>query len=195
MARSHITVLACTGAFILMSLAPQARASDVFTVDIIQSGSDVVAMGTGSVSVSGSTDDGPINDGVGANASYLTVGSGEATIYDGVSGPANFGSGNYAVPSSETGGVIGFGFDQYAVPFGYVAGDLLTNSSTWDSATLSSLGLTDGTYTFTLSSGDSIVLNIGAPEPTTSSLLLAGIGLLGLMLGFRKHIRVDRMVR
>jgi hypothetical protein len=91
-----------------------------------------------------------------------------------------------------TGGQVGLGrtFDEFVVPFGYVAGSPLTTTATWDSATLSSLGLTDGTYTYTLGSGDMAVINIGtapAPEPAIGGLLLAGAGLLGLMAFLRKR--------
>jgi hypothetical protein len=56
---------------------------------------------------------------------------------------------------------------------------------------LSSLGLTDGIYTYTLGSGDSFVIDIGSPattpEPSTSCLSLTGVGLLGLMVWLQKR--------
>jgi hypothetical protein len=51
---------------------------------------------------------------------------------------------------------------------------------------LSSLGLTDGTYTYTLGAGDTFMVTIGASTPEPASLLLTGVGLLGLMVGLRK---------
>jgi hypothetical protein len=57
------------------------------------------------------------------------------------------------------------------------------SSSTWDNATIASLGLAPGTYTFTWGSGASadsyeVIINAAAvPEPT--SLVLLGTALLG----------------
>jgi hypothetical protein len=52
--------------------------------------------------------------------------------------------------------------------------------ATWTSATLGSLGVTPGTYTYTWGSGataDSLTVN-AVPEPSTWEMLLSGVGLL-----------------
>ncbi|HEY1756124.1 MAG TPA: PEP-CTERM sorting domain-containing protein [Bryobacteraceae bacterium] len=197
MARSYINpLLVCAGAGMLISLVPQARASDLFTVNIVQSGSNVVATGSGSFSVSGPTDDGTANEGVEGSDAYLILGSGDNDVLTGVTGPSNFGSGGSIVtPSSTTGGEVGFGltFNSYVVPFGYVAGAPLTSSSTWDSTTLAGLGLTVGTYTYALGDGDSFVINVGSTTPEPASLLLTGIGILGLTVGFRKRVGLRKL--
>jgi hypothetical protein len=171
-----------------MSVAPQARANTLY-FNIVQSGSNVVGTSSGSLSVSGSSDSGTAVEGVEGSDAYLILGSGQNDIYAGVTGPASFGAGGSTIaPTTTTGGEIGFGhsFDEYVVPFGYVAGSSLISTSTWDSATLSSLGLTDGTYTYTLGAGDTFMVTIGASTPEPASLLLTGVGLLGLMVGLRK---------
>ena len=59
---------------------------------------------------------------------------------------------------------------------------MLSDTATWDDTTISGLGLTPGTYTWTWGSGataDSFVINIPpVPEPTTLTLL--GSALFGL---------------
>jgi hypothetical protein len=81
------------------------------------------------------------------------------------------------------------------VPSGYVSGNLLSSTSTWDNATFTSLGVTPGTVVWTWGSGahaDSFTLQIGpttaTPEPT--SLTLLGLGSLSLLgYGWRRRNR------
>jgi hypothetical protein len=107
--------------------------------------------------------------------------------YNGVTGSVHvlFGSGGQTNVTSGSGlpvGTAGFvnGSNTIDVSSSYVSGAQLTSSSTWANTTISGLGLTPGTYTFTWGSGginaDSLQVVIGAvPEP--SSLILAGTGL------------------
>jgi len=49
-----------------------------------------------------------------------------------------------------------------AVPDGYTSGNALNGSSTWNSTTLTDMGATVGTYQWTILSGDTITLTVGA---------------------------------
>ena len=72
------------------------------------------------------------------------------------------------------------------VPQGYVSGNPLSGTATYDNATFASLGITPGTYTWTWGTGvDSFTLQIGpAGVPDAGStiglLFLSLIGLFGL---------------
>jgi hypothetical protein len=71
------------------------------------------------------------------------------------------------------------------VPSGYTSGSSLSDSDTFDSTTISALGLTPGTYTYTWGSGgnaDSLTVDIqgAAPEPGTVCLLSVGVLALAL---------------
>ncbi|HET9783548.1 MAG TPA: PEP-CTERM sorting domain-containing protein, partial [Terriglobales bacterium] len=70
------------------------------------------------------------------------------------------------------------------VPGGYQSLSFISNSDTFDNATLSSLGVTPGVYTWTWGNGaeQSITLDAEAtPEPASLLLLVSGL-LAGLCL-------------
>jgi hypothetical protein len=80
------------------------------------------------------------------------------------------------------------------VPAGYISGNPLSDSATYDGATLASLGLTPGTYTWTwldssgLNTAGSFEIDVLAPTtplPAALPLFATGIGGLGL-LGWRR---------
>ncbi len=102
--------------------------------------------------------------------------------YNGISGPTSFGSAVFSTPSTYSGDIIGvFGTgSNLFVPTDYVSDTSLSATATFDSTTLSGLGLTVGMYTYTWGSGntaDSLVVNIGsappAPEPGSLTLMIA----------------------
>ena len=139
--------------------APSAQAGYIVTFQ--QSGSNVVATGSGTIDLSGLSFGGTL---VGAVATvipfagYIQTGPTSAPtldIYTGFSGPMNLGSGLGKAASSGNGDFVGIqGFaNVLLVPQGYVSGAPLSSSATWDNATFSSLGLTPGTYTWTWGSG------------------------------------------
>jgi hypothetical protein len=147
-------------------------------VTIYESGSNVVMTATGTVNLSGLTlvnsSFGPIGGGglgintatfiCGNNGSYASTYSGFTTT------PSNFGSGSGSAPSSASGdyfGVIMDGQPPYLllVPTGYTSGANISSTQTFNNTSLSTLGLTNGTYTYTWSGG-SIDVVVGGPAPT-----------------------------
>jgi hypothetical protein len=103
-----------------------------------------------------------------------------------VTGPAAFGPGDGCFADSGSGPLVGVvaGFPGIDLPAGYVSGDTVSDTSTYDNATFASLGATPGTYKWTWGTGahaDSSTLQIGPtiPEPSTWALMLLGLGLLG----------------
>ena len=184
---------AVAGALGLTLLAGGAEAS--FTIDISQTGGNVVATGNGSVDLTdlspsfGGNDNAQVipDEGVAA------VGGGDFTEYGLVNGPASFGPGGLSRASSNSGDLVGVAADHVVVPEGYVSGTALSSSATWVGATLDSLGLTAGTYTYTWGSGpdaDSLTLHIIAvPEPATWATMLVGFAALGMIAGGRAKRR------
>jgi hypothetical protein len=176
------------------AIAPSAWAS-VFTIDVAQDGGNVVATGGGSIDLTGLT----FFDGGGALQiySFVDASAGELVVgpslsfydaYSGIVGPSSFGTGGFTFSSSGTGDIAGpdtNGMIQLLiVPTGYASGDPLSDSATWDGTTLSDLGLTPGTYTWTWDGGaDSLVVNIGnvaVPEPMSITLIGSAVALLAL---------------
>ncbi|WP_137181341.1 hypothetical protein [Roseomonas sp. AR75] len=101
-----------------------------------------------------------------------------------VTGPANFGSGNGAVPAFVLGSVIQLFDNVVAVGTDYVSGAEM-NGTMILNATMAELGVAFGDHVWTLSNGDTFTLsfrNLGAAIPTPASLpLLAGaLGMVAL---------------
>jgi hypothetical protein len=192
-------MVAIAMATVLATLCSRADASLLITID--QVGSNVVATGSGSLDLTDLSEGipGSIDFGiVGANNGVLVVGPqflGVVDVYTGISGPSSFGGGSGHQASSGSGGPLGVfgGAPELFVPTAYVSGSALSGTATWDAATIDSLGLTRGIYTYTWGTGahtDRLTINIGAvPEPST--LVLSSIAAIaGLGAWARK--RVDR---
>ena len=162
------------------SMTPSATlsASAPMVVTIYNSGSNVVMSASGTVNLSGltlvSSSVGPFgNGGLGINnATFMCGANGSSgTSYSGfTSTPSNFGTGTGLANSSGTGQAFGVIFDMtppylLVVPTGYTSGANISSTQTFTGQTLSSLGLTNGTYTYTWSGG-SIDVVVGGPAPT-----------------------------
>lgn len=181
---STLTVGAlCTGA---------ARAAVV--INVYPVGSDVVAVGSGTVNTSGLTltnSNVQPNRGVNPSTGYLVIGSSRADFYRGFSGPASFGPGTITTSlSSATGTSMGIavGFDTFVVPAGYLSGAPLNGSVTFNNQTISSLGLTEGSYVYTWGSGsnaDTLTINVSS-IPTPGAAALLGLG--GVMAARRRRM-------
>ena len=107
-------------------------------------------------------------------------------LYNGFSGPGNFGSGCQTNASSDSGDAVGIwkGSPILIVPQGYVSGDPLSDTSTYDNQTFVRLDVTPGVYEWTWGVGanQNFTLEIGAgavPEPSTWAMMLIGFAGLG----------------
>ena len=175
------------------------RPAEAYTVTLKQMGSNVVATGSGAINLTGLTfaSGGFVATGsMGPSIADLTVADGTGlSQYTGFSGPSSFGPGTTIINASSDSGdsvsIIGAAFfpgPGIFLPAGYVSGTALSNSSTYNSATFASLGVTPGTYTWTWGTGlpnQNFTLQIGpVPGPSVpdggSTVCLLGFGLLSL---------------
>lgn len=104
-------------------------------------------------------------------------------LYFGLTGdPFGPGTGEYFVPDyiSGSGDYFGFevGSDYFFVPDGYVSGDPLSGTSTFVGQSFTTLGMSQGSYVYTLTgSGDTITVNV---VPIPAAVWLFGSALVGL---------------
>jgi hypothetical protein len=178
----------------LIWAAPDARAT--FVINVTQDGPNLDFSGSGSLNLTGATYHGTSNP-----MSYyfpifgeLVLGSdpGDNVVSDSyaITGPSTFGT-TYAGGdfSSGTGGRVGFNMsagDVY-VPLGYISGTDLSSTDVLDGQTFATLGVSPGTYTWSLPN-DQIILNIGVPEPRAITLF-AVPAVVSLYLTRRRRAR------
>jgi hypothetical protein len=154
-------------------------------ITILESGSDVIISGSGSINTTSLTAFGNtvINGRVQPLNGYCQVGSGSSSgvdIYQFLSGtgPTSIGTGGFSF--ANTGSVAKLGIDGINrviwVPQGYTSGAALSSNSTYNAKSLASMGLTVGTYTWNWGSGDtadSLIIQVGdleiTPTPTVTS--------------------------
>jgi hypothetical protein len=169
-----------------------------FNVTITQVGPNVVWSGSGSFNLTSLTLDQnlPLVTG-GYNKSFaqFIVGpasTSSATTYGGSSFttfPTNFGSGPGTAPSSSSGSLFGVvqtagptGPRVLLVPQGYVSGTAISGSMTYNSQTISGMGLSGGTYTWAWGSGadaSSLVMVIGGTGSTGATGATGSTGATG----------------
>jgi hypothetical protein len=194
-----------------LALALNAASASVswaaYVVTFKEVGPNVVAVGSGSIDLSGlevygSTDTFGALYPIGAAEYMGPIAPTLADVYFGVTGPANFGPGYFAFASSGSGDIVAL-LTEYSwlmVPDGYVSGDPLSSTSTFADQTFDSLGLTPGTYlyswgqgaadsTFTvqIDSVDPVESVVAAPEAATWAMMLAGFAFLGLAAYLRSR--------
>jgi len=173
---------------------PQAKATFIATIDEI--GSNVVVAGSGTINFTALTFDlsgVAITSSLSPQFALFNLASGTADQYKGINGPTSFGSGGSSFADSSSGnavGLTGIG-SRLLVPQGYVSNTPLSATSTYNNATLASLGVTQGIYTWTWGTGmnaDSFSIYAGVPVPngavpetgSTLTLLLIPAGLMFL---------------
>jgi hypothetical protein len=169
---------------------PTPTPSAPMTVTITEVGSNVVMSASGTVDLTGLTlvnpSFGPIGGGgLGINSATFICGNNGsyAGTYSGfTSTPSNFGPGAGAAPSSASGDIFGVVFNNtppywLIVPTGYTSGANISSTQTFNNTSLSTLGLTNGTYTYTWSGGSIDVVigtGLGGPTPTPTPTSTSG---------------------
>jgi hypothetical protein len=151
---------------------PTSGASGNFNVTISQVGPDVVWNGSGSFNLAALTSTGTGTVGAGYSASNAAWAIGpnvSVDIYSGVTTfPTSFGSGGVAVTStlgSTFGILLGPGNRLLYVPSGYISNTTINGSATYASQTITGMGLTPGTYTWSWGTGgntSTIVMTISS---------------------------------
>ncbi len=190
----RIAAMSC--AVLFLAAAPS-RSSVLITFS--ESGSNVVAQGSGTLNVASLVLQGHGLSGgfVSPSAAEVGVGIyGQNNLYQGFTGPTAFGTGGIIVASSSSGDIAGIegAVGNYLIaPFNYTSGTALSGSATWDNTTITGLGLTPGTYTWTWGSGataDSFEVVIPASTPEPDSMIPAGlaVGLFGFGAWIRRRL-------
>ena len=156
--RCSLVFTAVTGS--LVSIQP----AQAYTVTLQQMGANVVANGSGAINLTGLTFfssgidfTARIRAGVGVIITGPPGGSGDVDLYTGFTGPTSFGSGFFFFPNTGSGDIVGIDAQSFggllAVPPGYLSGAALSDSMTFNNATLASLGVTPGTYIWSWGTG------------------------------------------
>src|SRR5215831_13109529 len=178
------------------------RPAEAYTVTLQQMGSNVVANGSGAINLTGLTFfssgidfTARIRAGVGVIITGPPGGSGDVDLYTGFTGPPSFGSGFFFFPNTGSGDIVGIDAQSFggllAVPPGYLSGAALSDSITFNNATLASLGVTPGTYVWSWGTGlknqnfTLVIRGAGVPDGG-STVSLLGFALLGLAAFRRK---------
>jgi PEP-CTERM motif len=196
--RSALHRYCLTLGLVTAAMAAGGTAGASVFIEVAVQGNNVVASGSGSLNLDALTYQQNDNFSSWTNPRDGDLFVGNPGIsgsknYHGISGPASIGSGGFIVAGHASGQKYGVwaGLQAVLVPAGYISGsDLGASTATWYNATLHSLGLTPGTYTWTWGShttADSLTIQIdnAIPEPASLTLLA---GALAGMAGFRRRV-------
>jgi hypothetical protein len=170
-----------------LSVRPAEAAGYVVTLQ--QVGPNVIATGSGALDLTGLTfggNNGGASARVEPDAGWIVTGAPAASYaqYVGPTGPITFGSGGATSANSGTGSLVGIvNSSVLRLPVGYVSDSLLSDTATYNSKTINSLGATPGVYEWTWGSGadQNFTLDV-VPEPAT--WLAAALVAIGLVLNF-----------
>jgi len=164
-----------------------------YIVTLDQVGSDVVATGSGAIDLAGLTfrfhaiAGGPPEiapfDAMITFAQHLA----NVDVYRGFTGPTTFGLGHGVVANTFTGDPVAISgepfFGGIVVPLGYVSGTPLSDSMTFNNATIASLGARPGIYEWTWGTrpNQNFTLQIATAPDSGSALGLLLFGLAPLL--------------
>lgn len=190
--RKPLQSLLATLAIVIMCGLCAGPAQAGYLVTLQQVGPDVVATGTGTVDLTGLTPEfSTIQSGAFMNPTFgvLTMGTTaftSADVYFGATGPTSFGTGADTDANSGTGDHVSIGgFEALLLlPQGYVSGTALSDSSTYDGKTFSTLGVTAGTYVWSWGTGPNQSFTLQIPTAavpdsgSTFGLLLLAVATL-----------------
>ncbi len=183
-------------AFSLGMIALPGAAQAAIVIDIEQNGSDVVGTVSGSLDLTGLTffgsvanfNGGALNSVEARRGLFLgaEIKKAPSDIYQGIAGPSNWGMGGRLDGQSFSGDTFGIVATQSAVylPVGYISNSAIASTATFAGATMASLGLDAGVYSYT-TPNDTITVNIGqaalgaVPEPATWAFMIFGFGAVG----------------
>ncbi|BEU95062.1 IPTL-CTERM sorting domain-containing protein [Acidovorax sp. DW039] len=155
------------------------QAHAVYSITAAQVGSNVVINGSGSIDTTGMTLI-PTSSAVPCN------GSGTGTLGDnslclGPLGPRirvetiltpqfhQLTGGVHTDSDSATGDPLIINDERIYLPLGFISGVSFSNTTTFNNKTIAGLGLTPGSQTFTLTSGDTIVFTVVTPPATATA--------------------------
>jgi len=177
----------------VVSWISMATMEGAVVVSLQEVGNDVVATVGGTANLGGAS---PDSSGVGLPLNlapatpHISVGDSLADSYSLLlTGPTEFGSGiGPFQPTSSTGDFVLM--DQLVgllmLPEGYVSGNPLSSTATWENTTLSALTVTPGTYVWSWQVGDgtdTFTLYAGVtPPPTGTVPTLSEWGMIALVL-------------
>src|SRR5437764_4861502 len=165
-------------------------ASAAITVNINDSGPNVVATVSGSLNLAGLTDQGSFFNStfIRPVVGFIGFGTGNIEGFSGLTGPTNFGSGAVTNGSSSVGDLFAINSSSFGSPYvfftsGY-SGSAISATDTWFGASIASLGATPGQYVYTAANHDTVTINIGGavPEPSTWAMMLLGFAGIGFAM-------------
>jgi len=175
------TAALAIGASALVGVLSAEKANAVITITATESGPDVIFSYSGSITdLDNFPTGGPSTfGGVLLPNLVFRIGDGTLTFNVGpVTGPTSFGPGTTLFTANSNSGspfLLNFSsISTLGVPAGYTPGTFISGTSTYNNSTFASLGVTPGTYVWTLgnTAQDTITLNIGAtPVPFESDAL------------------------
>lgn len=160
------------------------HASATYTIFMTEVGADVVVSASGSIDTNGMAALSQTIDCAGTNLGAMfppgifCTGTGSAGLIlnSAITNPHAFGSGSsLSLANIGSGDPVFFSSSSLYLPANYASGSSLSSSDTYTGKTLATLGVTAGIYTYNLTSGDKIVLNIGIaellfPEPASTPI-------------------------
>lgn len=175
---------------LVSGMAVAGPACAAVTININSTGTRVIANAFGTLDLTGLTKLLGTFSGVGGRIApsqgqiaFNTAGTGPFFGYNGIAGSA-FGTGGNRFASSTSGTPfsVSNATGNLFVQTGFASGGAVRARNIWENASLASLGMTAGTYEFTLPN-DRVTFNIGGgtvvPEPASWAMMIAGFGLVG----------------